>query len=78
MVAIWAFVPLALVIFLAEELHLPPRPALATQVAAGLWLFIAIIPRLTALARVWHGKTPTLPLLWKMSTGLTSPDLDTK
>lgn len=30
MVAIWAFVPLALVVFLAEELHLPPRPALVT------------------------------------------------
>jgi hypothetical protein len=77
MVAIWAFVPLALVAFLVDELH-PPRIRLVSQIVGAVWLFLAVIPRLTALARVWHGKTPTLPLLWKMATGLTSPDLDTK
>ena len=75
MMAVWALVPLALVAYLLEELN-PPRPRLVAQVVGAVWLFLAVVPRLTALARVWHGKTPALPLLWKMSTGLTSPDLD--
>jgi hypothetical protein len=72
MAAIWSLGVLVVLYVVAERLHLQNNRVVQIVVGGAVAAFL-FIPRLVALARLWHGGTAALPILWKMATGLTQP-----
>lgn len=72
MAAIWSLGVLVVLYVVADRLHLQNNRVVQI-VVGGAVAALLFIPRLVALARLWHGGTAALPILWKMATGLTQP-----
>jgi hypothetical protein len=72
MAAIWSLGVLFVLYVVADGLDLQNNRVVQI-VVGGAVTALLFIPRLVALARLWHGGTAALPILWKMATGLTQP-----
>jgi hypothetical protein len=76
MATIWSFGLLLIILFAVDRLNIVndiETNRVAQAVFGGGVVAFVFIPRLVALARLWHGGGAALPMLWKMATGLTQP-----